>query len=333
MLCLAGMLFFGGVKATIVAKGMPDGGTEIEFPVPIVTLDLPVPNLEAMASAGSNAASVTANKFRDMLCGCGCRNYEVKRCIPFTKEVCEVKKRTLCKTLPVKKCKDELVKKCHDYPSKECEEFPVKSCITRFVQKCKPSYKGEEECESVPEEKCSHTKEKQCKSVTKTKCEEKKVKKCEVVQEKKCSELPKRTCKNVPSIKPTKIQVRECSQCTAFQDVSSNIEYKKHCEKVKLPKCYNKPQEVCTDSRREVCKTSYVPVCTEAKYGEQQCHPEKEVSCQILLVPKCVRKMVKHCDEVYEDKCHVKPQKVGLHKIQRHRCVWPERNLVDDNKC
>ena len=36
---------------------MPDGGTEIEFPVPIITLDLPVPNLEAMTNAGSNAAS------------------------------------------------------------------------------------------------------------------------------------------------------------------------------------------------------------------------------------------------------------------------------------
>ena len=40
---------------------MPDGGTEIQIPVPIVTLDLPVPNYQAVVNAGNKMASGILN--------------------------------------------------------------------------------------------------------------------------------------------------------------------------------------------------------------------------------------------------------------------------------
>ena len=49
---------------------------------------------------------------------------------------------------------------------------------------------------------------------------------------------------SIYSIYLPRVEVRECSQCTTIQDIVHDIEYKKSCEKVKVPKCYPKPQEV-----------------------------------------------------------------------------------------
>ncbi len=37
--------------------GTPDGGTEIQIPVPIVTLDLPLPNFRSVANAATKVSS------------------------------------------------------------------------------------------------------------------------------------------------------------------------------------------------------------------------------------------------------------------------------------
>ena len=38
-------------------SGTPDGGTEIQIPVPIVTLDLPIPNFRSVANAATKVSS------------------------------------------------------------------------------------------------------------------------------------------------------------------------------------------------------------------------------------------------------------------------------------
>merc|ERR1719234_2070660 len=120
-------------------------------------------NPKAVAKAGAIIAEGTADYVVDLLCGCGCRYYDVKTCVSATRQVCKDVIKTKCKTKENVECKDEYKEEC--------------KTIYKAPTYDSPAYHGEE-CTKVPEEVCSYKEEQKCKKVPEKKCHTKKVPKC-----------------------------------------------------------------------------------------------------------------------------------------------------------
>ena len=48
---------------------MPGGGTELQIPIPVVSLDVPLPNLGAVANATKTVATEVAQTTKDVAAG------------------------------------------------------------------------------------------------------------------------------------------------------------------------------------------------------------------------------------------------------------------------
>merc|ERR1719158_1254973 len=89
-------------------------------------------NPKAVAKAGAIIAEGTADYVVDLLCGCGCRYYDVKTCVPDTRQVCKDTIKTKCKTKEKVECKDEYKEECKTTYKDVCHKEKKKVCKTTY---------------------------------------------------------------------------------------------------------------------------------------------------------------------------------------------------------
>jgi len=134
----------------------------------------PVLDPLAVAEAGTVIAEETADYVVDLLCGCGCRNFDIKTCVAAEKKVCKDTVKTKCRHKSNVECKDEYKEDCKTIYNDVCHKEKKKVCSTEYREECKPVYKPQtyktpaykgKECKKTPEEKCHYVEEKKCTKV------------------------------------------------------------------------------------------------------------------------------------------------------------------------
>jgi hypothetical protein len=128
----------------------------------------------AVAEAGTVIAEETAGLVVDLLCGCGCRTFDIKTCVADEKKICKDVTYTKCSHKENVECKDEFKEECKTIYNDVCDKIKKKVCKTEYREECKPVYKPPtyntpaqkgKECKKVPEEKCQYVDEKKCHKV------------------------------------------------------------------------------------------------------------------------------------------------------------------------
>ena len=86
------------------------------------------PILKQVAVVGERIAEGTADFVVDLLCGCGCRHFEVRACKNDTKQVCKEAIDTRCRNKQNVECKEELKESCKTIQRDVCKIQKKKVC-------------------------------------------------------------------------------------------------------------------------------------------------------------------------------------------------------------
>ena len=160
----------------------------------------------------------------DLLCGCGCRNYQVYftfLCLDslFAKihiqiKTCAEDVKTLCKDVLEKKCRHDETIECRDEIETECRTVHHNKCHDEVKHVCKMEYRDNCTVPAKPSyeaPKCHQEQVEVCHDEHEEVCEKVPVEECDNIKKTKCSKIPQEICRDIPvphcKTVPTKVPV------------------------------------------------------------------------------------------------------------------------------